>query len=92
LGASPNQLVQENGVFGVFGLVEIKCPDSVYGRTIQEACQNLKFCCEILDANPTLKVNHEYYYQIQGQLAITGAEWYDFVVWLGNEADQIHVQ
>ena len=71
LGASPDQLVCENGMFG---LVEIKCPFSVYGRTIQEACQKPNFCCETCNATPSLKLDHEYYYQIQGQLAITGAE------------------
>ena len=43
LGASPVQLVCENGMFG---LVEIKCPFSVYDRIIQEPCQK-HFCCEI---------------------------------------------
>lgn len=76
----------------MFGLVEIKCPYSMYDKTIQEVCQKPNFCCEICNATPSLKLDHEYYYQIQGQLAITGAEWCDFVVWLGNGPDQIHVQ
>lgn len=89
LGASPDWLVSKNGMFG---LVEIKCPYSMYGRTIQEARQKSNFCCEINNATPSLKLYHEYYYQIQGQLAITGVEWCDFVVWLGNGPGQIHVQ
>ena len=88
-GASSDRMVFENGMFG---LVEIKCPYSMYDRTIQEACQKPNFCCEISNAAPSLKLDHEYYYQIQGQLAITGAKWCDFVVWLGNGPDQSHVQ
>ena len=62
----------------MFGLVEIKCLYSMYGRTIQEACQKSYFCCEINNATPSSKIDHEYYYRIQRQLAITGAEWCDF--------------
>lgn len=29
---------------------------------------------------PTLKRNHDYYYQVIGQLAITGASYCDFIV------------
>ena len=89
LGASPDWLVSENGMFG---LVEIKCPYSMYDKTIQEACQKPNFCCEICNATPSLKLDHEYYYQTQGQLAITGAKWCNFVEGLGNGPDQIHVQ
>ena len=58
LGASPDRLVSENGMFG---LVEIKCPYSMYDKTIQEACQKPNFCCEICNATPSLKLDHEYY-------------------------------
>jgi len=89
LGASPDRLVEENGKLG---LVEIKCPYFIIGRTIEEACQHPNFCCEISDGRPTLKNEDEYYYQIQGQLAITGVEWCDMVVWLGDTPDQLHIQ
>ena len=56
---NPPEMVSENGMFG---LVEIKCPYSVYDRTIQEACQKPNFCCEISNAAPNLKLDHEYYY------------------------------
>ena len=39
------------------------------------------FCCQIINGDPTLKPNHDYYYQIQGQMAITGVHTCDFVVW-----------
>ena len=31
------------------------------------------------DDFPVLKTNHEYYYQVQGRMGITGAKWCDFV-------------
>ena len=89
LGASPDWLVEENDMLG---LAEIKCPYSVFGRFIKEACQHPNFCCNIFSGTPSLKHEHEHYYQIQGQLAITGIEWCDFVVWLGDKPDQIHIQ
>ena len=71
LGASPDRLVEENDTLG---LAEIKCPYSVFGRSIKEVCQHPNFCCDISNSTPSLKPEHEYYYQIQGQLAITGIE------------------
>jgi len=31
-----------------------------------------------------LKTNHDYYYQMQCQLAVTGLDWCDFLVYLEN--------
>ena len=33
------------------------------------------------DNFPTLKRNHKYYFQVQGQMGITGAKWCDFVTY-----------
>ncbi|XP_022312596.2 uncharacterized protein LOC111117719 [Crassostrea virginica] len=69
------------------GLVEVKCP---YGRkesqwrnmTPNECAQDISFCCELSDLNNlSLKLNHNYMYQVQGQLALYELEWVDFVVW-----------
>lgn len=38
------------------------------------------FFCERVGDECGLNTNHEYYAQVQGQLAITGAAWCDFVV------------
>ena len=39
-----------------------------------------------------LKKDHEYYDQVQGQMAITGTKWYDFVVYtsLGLNIDRMY--
>ena len=69
--ASPECLVNVNGSWG---LLEIKCPYSVFGQTITQACSNPHFCYKLADGRPQLKEGHEYMYQIQGQFAIAGIE------------------
>ena len=38
----------------------------------------MTFCDTIFER---VKRNHNYYYQVQGELAIMGVPWCDFVVW-----------
>ena len=49
--------------------------------------------CHVVDGKPQLKVNHKsgYYAQIQGQLALSGLPWCDFVVFLTGSRN-IHAQ
>ncbi|XP_071087830.1 uncharacterized protein [Haliotis cracherodii] len=63
------------------GLVEIKCPSVFRDLTPEEAASNTNFFCHIVDNNVTLKENHAYYFQVQGQMALTKRTWCDFVVW-----------
>ena len=46
-----------------------------------EACANETFYAENVNEKPRLKRGHQYYFQIQGQLGITGASWCDFVIY-----------
>lgn len=75
-----------------FGLVEIKCPSSKFGVTPAEACSDPHFYLEIKDGKPKLKKDHIYYDQVQGQMALTGAKWCDFVVYTsrGLSIERIH--
>ena len=69
------------------GLLEIKCPYSAIGTpTAAEACKTVKGFAHVLDENNTmtLKRNHDYYYQVQGGMAILEVEWCDFVTWTPN--------
>ena len=34
-----------------------------------------------MNGTPTLKKNHDYYYQIQGALYVTGRPWCDLFIW-----------
>ena len=85
LGASPDGYVHDPSRREPYGLIEIKCPYKYRNVTPEEACTNSDFCCTIcLQAGTRtikLKQNHQYYSQIQGQLAITERKWCDFVIY-----------
>lgn len=68
---------------GDAGLDEVKCPYSARDMTIAEAVNGVKdFCLEKDDENIRLKKNtHNYFFQVQGQLLVTGAKFCDFVVY-----------
>lgn len=55
-------------------IAEIKCPYSARDMTVEEACHQLQTFCLSYDENGChLKHSHDYWYQIQGQLLVTGA-------------------
>ena len=85
LGASPDGYVYDPSALQSFGLVEVKCPYKYRGYAPIEACLNADFFCELVtqssgDQAFQLKRSHSYYCQVQGQMAITGRAWCDFVV------------
>lgn len=72
LGATPDGLVYDPLERPAFGLVEIKCPNA----------QSFVDCgyLTVQQGQHKLKESHSYYWQVQGQLLITGMAWCDFVV------------
>ena len=87
LGASPDRVVFDASATPRYGLLEVKCPHSAFNasETVhQAAATRSEFCCTVLNGQVRLKRNHAYYYQVQGQMAITGAVWCDFFVWIGS--------
>ncbi|KAK0141916.1 hypothetical protein N1851_020432 [Merluccius polli] len=81
LGTSPDGVVFDPMEAPPFGLVEMKCPnvksyvDCGYLRMQNGALR--------------LKPSHSYYWQVQGQLLITGMQWCDFVVFAEDVLVQI---
>ncbi|XP_041913151.1 uncharacterized protein LOC121678037 isoform X1 [Alosa sapidissima] len=71
LGASPDAKVYDPAANPPFGLAEVKCPnvDSVTDVA------HLRF----IGGQAKLRRNHKYFWQVQGQLAITGLSWCDFI-------------
>ena len=89
LGTSPDGLVSSDGK--VIGCIEIKCPFSAQDKTVVEACATIQqfFCTMDENRKVHLKKRHNYYYQVQGQLALLNLQWCDFVVWTRSG---IHVE
>ena len=90
LGGSPDGLVSIPKKVEPDGVLEIKCPHSAAEKqfTPQEACSLKNFPCKLVTGVREddidllrLKRKHNYFYQVQGLMAITGRPWCDFVVW-----------
>ena len=78
LGASPDGIVIVDGQRE--GILEIKCPYKWRNSTLHDAAQDSDFCCGLEKDGVKLKTTHVYYFQIQGQIAVTKTKWCDFVV------------
>lgn len=77
LAASPDRKVYQPSMNPPFGLLEIKCPV----KPLME-CLYLK-----RDGDGwKLKRNHNYYYQVMMQLAVTGLDWCFLFVWHSDES------
>ena len=86
LGASPDAVVYDASEPNPFGLVEIKCPYTSRNLTPLQAAEAKGFFCSCeVDVNGAkllkLKKKHNYYCQVEGQMAITQRTWCDFVVY-----------
>ncbi|KAK0152188.1 hypothetical protein N1851_006420 [Merluccius polli] len=71
LGASPDGRIYDPSESPPFGLVEVK------STTKHDASQVAHLKRE--NGYVSLRQSHRYYWQVQGQLAVTGLEWCDFV-------------
>jgi len=84
LGASPDAYVHDPQAENMYGLAEIKCPFKYKDIYLNGAAKESDFCCKIVTMSEgrsllQLKHSHAYYTQVQGQMAITGRKWCDFV-------------
>lgn len=84
LGATPDAYIHDPNRREQYGLIEIKCPYKYRNVTPEGACLSSDFCSTISTQAGTrtinLKQNYPYYSQVQGQLAITGRKWCNFVI------------
>lgn len=74
IGTSPDRRIYDPSSQDSYGLLEIKCPT-------KESYEDCDFLVKSKN-NETfrLKTSHKYYYQVLGQLGITGLKWCDFFV------------
>jgi hypothetical protein len=96
LGASSDGKVFDNDSVGV---LEIKCPFSVSGTNITKmevdeifSLNHRDFCLESTNNGMQLKRTHKYYAQVQGELAIMGLPWCDFVLWTAAPQNNIFIE
>ncbi|KYM99282.1 hypothetical protein ALC62_09978 [Cyphomyrmex costatus] len=87
LGASPDGLIEENG------LVEIKCPLSAKDLTAEEAIQTLPSLKNIFNKKNLDKMNsnHRYFYQVQEQLNIARRDYCLFALWTPKSLKMVRV-
>ncbi|XP_062866905.1 uncharacterized protein LOC134329550 [Trichomycterus rosablanca] len=71
LGASPDARVYDPTASPPFGLAEVKCCNVASVLEVKHL--------KVVGGEATLKATHKYYWQVQGQLAITGLEWCDII-------------
>jgi hypothetical protein len=91
LAASPDGKVCLEGETGV---LEVKCPFSARDLTILEAVQKIpNFCLQLGDdGKMSLKRSHEYFYQVQGQLMVSGASFCEFIVFTKRDIFVQHIK
>ena len=80
-GTSPDGYVYDPVATEQYGLVEIKCPYKFRNQTPEDAASDKNFYCALVNEKVVLITNHNYYCQVQGQMAITKRSWCDFVVY-----------
>ena len=86
--ASPDGLVYENEE--LVGIVQVKCPWRLHDRKIQQD-ENWANWVDYITPSLLLSKSHDYYHQVQGELAATGAAWCDFFVWSPQQVLTIRV-
>ena len=79
--ASPDRKVYNPSRQPPFGLLEIKCP-------VKKSISDVNYL-QITDGTRQLQRNHEYYFQIQAQLAVSGLDWYDFYFYVTKDNGEI---
>lgn len=79
LAASPDRLVEDYSCEPAQGVLEVKYLASVVGPP-EDALAKPTICLEQLQNGTVhLKKSHNYFYQVQGQMACTQRSWCDFV-------------
>ncbi|XP_071810742.1 uncharacterized protein [Apostichopus japonicus] len=93
VGCTPDGKVFNPALKPSFGLLEIKCPMMQRGKKVEEIVKSHDFYIELKDNSEEyiLKREHKfgYFTQVQGQMALTGLKWCDFIVYLSDSNEMI---
>ena len=74
------------------GCLEVKCPFAHRDRTIAEAATETGFYLKPGPGGLRLARNHQYCYQVTGQMGITGLTWCHFVVYRRRGIHVKHIE
>ena len=94
LAASPDGLVFDPLAINPEGVLEIKCPFTAKDTPLLNLCTNPKKKSQFFmkydqqTRKFSLKRQHPYYYQVQGQMQIARRKWCDFYVWTSRKDDR----
>ena len=77
LAASPDRRVYDPTENNPWGLLEIKCP-------VKDSISELAYL-KCINGVYKLKKTHSYYYQVMGQMLLTGCKWVDFYVYCKSD-------
>ena len=95
LGASADGIITHADRPSNPGVLEIKCPFSVHGesvRTMPPLDIAKRYPSFHLDRDGHLKKEHNYYYQVQGEMAVKGCKWAHFTTWTHATNNNIVVE
>ncbi|XP_077146235.1 uncharacterized protein LOC143807967 [Ranitomeya variabilis] len=85
LAASPDGIVKDKRTGEILNVLEVKCPYKHREHTIREACKDSNFCLTSNGDSYALKRQHAYFTQVQCQMAVSGINDADFVVYTKME-------
>ncbi|CAC5411030.1 unnamed protein product [Mytilus coruscus] len=91
LGASLDGIVEDPSANIIRGGLEVKYPYGKANFNINDACKDKTFFLKSENGQISLKENHNYFYQVQGQMYVANFKWVDFVVWYGDH-EELFVQ
>ena len=83
-GASP-----DSAVFCTccgYGVVEVKCPYSLRDKSLREEVLQNRFYIGHSANGYFLQRKHNYYFQVQHEMSVTGTTYCDFIVWTPTES------
>ncbi|KAE8742512.1 hypothetical protein FOCC_FOCC011922 [Frankliniella occidentalis] len=84
IGATPDFLIDDDGIG------EVKCPYTTRNHPVGPQYQPyLRYAKDKITVK--LKKNHAYYYQVQGQLMVTGRMYCDFIVYTYKDIKTIRI-
>ncbi|XP_021170857.2 uncharacterized protein LOC105924198 [Fundulus heteroclitus] len=102
LAASPDGIVTDRRTGQRLLCLEVKCPYKHRNRSVEDACrEDPAFCLQLQDEDQrspdeppvyVLKTSHTYFTQIQVQLAVTGLQQADLVVFTTKETAIVPVE